>query len=120
MTLPIIGRAMPIVGDEAIQPEFGTGCLKVTPGHDPVDFEIGQRHNLPAVTVIGPDGRITAEGGPVRGLRALRGAAGGGGATGAGGAAGEGGALHPFGGAVPAVLQCTGTAHQRAVVPERG
>ena len=54
VTLPIIGRAMPIVGDEAIQPEFGTGCLKVTPGHDPVDFEIGQRHNLPAITVIGP------------------------------------------------------------------
>ena len=65
--LPIIGRAMPIVGDEAIQPEFGTGCLKVTPGHDPVDFEIGQRHNLPAVTVIGPDGRITVEGGPYEG-----------------------------------------------------
>ena len=67
VTLPIIGRAMPIVGDEAIQPEFGTGCLKVTPGHDPVDFEIGQRHNLPTVTVIGPDGHITAEGGPYEG-----------------------------------------------------
>ena len=67
VTLPIIGRAMPIVGDEAIQPEFGTGALKVTPGHDPVDFEIGQRHNLPAVTVIGPDGHITAEGGPYEG-----------------------------------------------------
>ena len=67
VTLPIIGRAMPIVGDEAIQPEFGTGCLKVTPGHDPVDFEIGQRHNLAAVTVIGPDGCITAEGGPYQG-----------------------------------------------------
>ena len=67
VTLPIIGRAMPIVGDEAIQPEFGTGALKVTPGHDPVDFEIGQRHNLAAVTVIGPDGHITAEGGPYEG-----------------------------------------------------
>ena len=67
VTLPIIGRAMPIVGDEAIQPEFGTGCLKVTPGHDPVDFEIGQRHNLPAITVIGPTGHITAEGGPYEG-----------------------------------------------------
>ena len=67
VTLPIIGRAIPIVGDEAIQPEFGTGALKVTPGHDPVDFEIGQRHNLPAVTVIGPDGHITAEGGPYQG-----------------------------------------------------
>ena len=67
VTLPIIGRAMPIVGDEAIQPEFGTGALKVTPGHDPVDFEIGQRHNLPAITVIGPDGRMTAEAGPYAG-----------------------------------------------------
>ena len=67
VTLPIIGRAMPIVGDEAIQPEFGTGALKVTPGHDPVDFEIGQRHNLATVTVIGPDGHITAEGGPYEG-----------------------------------------------------
>ena len=67
VTLPIIGRAMPIVGDEAIQPEFGTGALKVTPGHDPVDFEIGQRHNLPAITVIGPTGHITAEGGPYEG-----------------------------------------------------
>ena len=67
VTLPIIGRAMPIVGDEAIQPEFGTGAVKVTPGHDPVDFEIGQRHNLATVTVIGPDGHITAEGGPYEG-----------------------------------------------------
>ena len=67
VTLPIIGRPMPIVGDDAIQPEFGTGCLKVTPGHDPVDFEIGQRHNLPTVTVIGPDGRVTPEGGPYQG-----------------------------------------------------
>ena len=67
VTLPIIGRAIPIVGDQAIQPEFGTGALKVTPGHDPVDFEIGQRHNLPAITVIGPDGHITAEGGPYEG-----------------------------------------------------
>ena len=67
VTLPIIGRAIPIVGDDAIQPDFGTGALKVTPGHDPVDFEIGQRHNLPAVTVIGPDGRMTAEAGPYAG-----------------------------------------------------
>ncbi len=65
--LPIIGRAISIVADAVIDPEFGTGALKVTPGHDPVDFDIGKRHGLPAVTVIGPDGNITSEGGPYAG-----------------------------------------------------
>ena len=45
-----------VVADEAVDPEFGTGVIKVTPGHDPVDFEIGRRHNLPVQTVIGFDG----------------------------------------------------------------
>src|SRR5881394_3307204 len=49
---------IPIVADEAIDPEFGTGVLKVTPGHDKLDFEIGQRHSLPIVDVLHPDGRI--------------------------------------------------------------
>ena len=62
--LPIIGRELPVVGDPAINPEFGTGALKVTPGHDPTDFEIGQRHDLPVVTVIGLDGTMTLEAGP--------------------------------------------------------
>ena len=61
--LPIIGREIPIVEDLEINPEFGTGALKVTPGHDPTDFEIGQRHDLPVVTVIGPDGTMTEEAG---------------------------------------------------------
>ncbi len=65
--LPFIGRRLPIVGDDAIDPEFGTGALKVTPGHDPVDFDIGQRHNLTIVTVIGDDGAMTAEAGPFQG-----------------------------------------------------
>ena len=64
VVLPIIGRVMPIVPDRAIDPEFGTGALKVTPGHDQTDFDIGQRHDLPVVTVIGPDGRMTSEAGP--------------------------------------------------------
>ena len=64
VVLPIIGRQLPVVGDPAINPEFGTGALKVTPGHDPTDFEIGQRHGLPVVTVIGLDGKMTAEAGP--------------------------------------------------------
>ena len=66
-TLPILGRDLAIVGDEAIDQEFGTGALKVTPAHDTTDFEIAQRHNLPLVTVIGPDGTMTAEAGPYEG-----------------------------------------------------
>ena len=63
VVLPIIGRVMPVVADLVIDPEFGTGALKVTPGHDPTDFDIGQRHTLPSVTVIGPDGNMTSEAG---------------------------------------------------------
>ncbi len=63
VTLPIVGRQIPVVGDTAIEMEFGTGALKVTPGHDIVDFEIGERHNLPIVTVIGFDGCMNGEAG---------------------------------------------------------
>jgi valyl-tRNA synthetase len=55
---PLAREKIPIIADEAIDPEFGTGVLKVTPAHDTVDFEIGQRHSLPAVDVLHPDGRI--------------------------------------------------------------
>ena len=65
--LPIVGRSIPIVGDESITPEFGTGALKVTPGHDPLDFEIGQRHGLEVVNVVGFDGNMTAEAGKYEG-----------------------------------------------------
>jgi valyl-tRNA synthetase len=57
-----------VVADDAVDPKFGTGVIKVTPGHDPVDFEIGRRHNLPIRTVIGFDGRMTAEAGRYAGL----------------------------------------------------
>jgi valyl-tRNA synthetase len=57
-----------VVADEAVDPEFGTGVIKVTPGHDPVDFEIGRRHDLPVRTVIGFDGKMTAEAGAYAGL----------------------------------------------------
>lgn len=66
--LPLVGRRLPIVADEYVDPEFGTGALKITPGHDPNDFEIGRRHGLPALTVIGEDGRMTAEAGRFAGL----------------------------------------------------
>jgi len=55
---PLARKKIPIIADEAIDPEFGTGVLKVTPAHDSLDFEIGQRHNLPIVDVLHPDGRI--------------------------------------------------------------
>jgi valyl-tRNA synthetase len=66
--VPAIGRLVPIITDEAIDPAFGTGALKVTPGHDPVDFEIGERHRLPVVTAIAFDGRMNSEAGPYAGL----------------------------------------------------
>ncbi|HWF53322.1 MAG TPA: valine--tRNA ligase [Solirubrobacteraceae bacterium] len=59
--LPLVGRRLKIIADEYVKPEFGTGALKITPGHDPNDFEIGLRHGLQQLTVIGEDGRITDE-----------------------------------------------------------
>jgi valyl-tRNA synthetase len=61
--LPLVGRRLPIVADEYVKMDFGTGQLKVTPAHDPNDFEIGMRHELEQVSVIGEDGRMTAEAG---------------------------------------------------------
>ena len=66
--LPILGRALPIVADEFVDPAFGTGAVKVTPAHDPNDFQMGKRHSLPEVAVIDEDGKITAAGGPYAGL----------------------------------------------------
>ncbi|TQM80592.1 valyl-tRNA synthetase [Saccharothrix saharensis] len=60
--VPLTGRHVPIVADEHVDPKFGTGAVKVTPAHDPNDFEIGQRHDLPALTVMDGRGVITAHG----------------------------------------------------------
>ena len=57
--LPLVGRRLEIIADDYVDPEFGTGALKITPGHDPADFDIGRANNLEEVTVIGEDGRIT-------------------------------------------------------------
>jgi valyl-tRNA synthetase len=59
--LPLVGRKLKIIADDYVKPDFGTGALKITPGHDPNDFEIGRRHGLQQISVIGEDGRITAE-----------------------------------------------------------
>jgi valyl-tRNA synthetase len=61
--LPLVGRHLPIISDDYVKMDFGTGQLKITPAHDPNDFEIGIRHDLDQVSVIGEDGRMTAEAG---------------------------------------------------------
>jgi valyl-tRNA synthetase len=66
--LPLIGRLIPIIADKAVDPEFGTGAVKVTPAHDFADFEIAKRHNLPFVKVIDEKGAMTALAGPYQGL----------------------------------------------------
>jgi valyl-tRNA synthetase len=68
VTLPIIGRAIPVIADAIVDPEFGTGVVKVTPAHDPNDFEVGKRHHLPFIKVIGEDARMTEAAGPYAGL----------------------------------------------------
>src|ERR1700677_1472912 len=65
--LPLTGRRIPVVADEHVDPAFGTGAVKVTPAHDPNDFEIGRRHDLPSLTVLDEHGVITAHG-PFEGL----------------------------------------------------
>ena len=66
--LPILDRELPIVGAEQVDPEFGTGVLKITPAHDPIDFEIGQANDLETVNVLNNDGTINEHGGPFVGM----------------------------------------------------
>ena len=61
--LPLQNKAIPVIADDLVDPEFGTGCVKVTPAHNPNDYQIAMRHNLPLTVVIGPDGTMTAEAG---------------------------------------------------------
>ncbi len=62
--LPLTGRVIPVVADEHADPEYGTGVVKITPAHDFDDFEVGERHGLPMIQVIGEDGHMTSEAGP--------------------------------------------------------
>jgi valyl-tRNA synthetase len=66
--VPIVERRVPIVGDERVEMDFGTGALKITPGHDPLDFELGRDHGLEELTVIGLDGRMNEQAGEFAGL----------------------------------------------------
>tara|TARA_B100001971_G_C18268024_1_gene596354 strand:- start:27763 stop:30420 length:2658 start_codon:yes stop_codon:yes gene_type:complete len=67
--VPLINREVPIVADEHVDMELGTGCLKVTPGHDFNDFEIGKRHDLPIINIINDDGSYNEEASPIQGLK---------------------------------------------------
>ncbi|NLV73463.1 MAG: valine--tRNA ligase [Chloroflexi bacterium] len=66
--LPVVGRPIPIIADEVVEREFGTGAVKVTPGHDPTDYEIGKRHNLPTINVLTDLGAMSEAAGPYGGL----------------------------------------------------
>ncbi|MBM3940640.1 MAG: valine--tRNA ligase [SAR202 cluster bacterium] len=67
VVLPVLGRPIPVIADEAVSTEFGTGALKITPGHDPNDFEVGKRHGLPIVNILNPDGTLNMEAGKYAG-----------------------------------------------------
>ena len=66
--LPLLGRAIPLVADAWAKPEMGSGCVKITPAHDPNDYEVGLRQKLPMVNILKPDGTLNAEAGPYAGL----------------------------------------------------
>ena len=66
--LPLMDREIPIVADEYVETEFGTGCVKMTPAHDPNDFEVGLRHNLESIRVLDDNGRVNENGGKYQGL----------------------------------------------------
>jgi valyl-tRNA synthetase len=67
LMLPIMNREIPIIADELVDPSFGTGCVKVTPAHDPNDFEMGKRHGLPMINIMNKDGSLNENAGPFQG-----------------------------------------------------
>ncbi len=68
LRLPLTEREIPVIADEWVSPEFGTGAVKVTPAHDPNDFAIGQRHGLPAINVMDETAHMNADAGAYAGL----------------------------------------------------
>jgi valyl-tRNA synthetase len=68
VVVPFVGRRVPVIADERVEREFGSGALKVTPGHDPLDYEIGRDHKLETLTMIGPDGTMSDEAGELAGM----------------------------------------------------
>ncbi len=72
LVLPVIGREIPVIADDAVDMEFGTGALKITPAHDPNDFEVGNRHGLPRIKVMDDDGVMNDEAGPYSGMDRIK------------------------------------------------
>ncbi|MCI8483152.1 MAG: valine--tRNA ligase [Lachnospiraceae bacterium] len=68
LILPLVGREIPVVADHYVDKEFGTGCVKITPAHDPNDFEVGKRHNLPEINVLNDDATVNKNGGKYEGM----------------------------------------------------
>ena len=68
LILPLVGREIPVVADEYVDKEFGTGCVKITPAHDPNDFEVGKRHNLEEINILNDDATINEKGGKYAGM----------------------------------------------------
>ena len=68
LVLPLVGREIPVIADEYVDKEFGTGCVKITPAHDPNDFEVGQRHNLEMIKVLNDDATVNSYGGKYEGM----------------------------------------------------
>ena len=68
LILPIVNREIPVIADSYVDMEFGTGCVKITPAHDPNDFEVGKRHNLPEINVMNDDATINKNGGKFAGM----------------------------------------------------
>ncbi len=71
--LPLVNRPIPLVADEWAKPELGSGCVKITPAHDPNDYDVGRRQKLPMVNILNPDGTLNAEAGPYVGLTMKKG-----------------------------------------------
>src|SRR5258706_13526223 len=68
VVVPVLGREIPVIADDYVTRDFGTGALKITPGHDPNDYEIGQRHGLPVLSMLDREAKVTEIGGPYAGL----------------------------------------------------
>jgi valyl-tRNA synthetase len=72
LMLPLVNREIPLVADEWAKPELGSGCVKITPAHDPNDYEVGRRRDLPMVNILNPEGTLNANAGPYEGMTILK------------------------------------------------